>query len=273
MAGADRTRSALHWGYQMRAQRRLALSLLLLAAGLSVLATGTPAQAAPVSGLSLDPSEGRSGTSITASFQVAGVQQGQNCVHTTVTFWWDRTVVGRKDGGCVISVSFRPPKNDKAAGPHQVTARDSRTGQLGAAVFTITGTDATPTGRATATPTATAVASDPPLPTPTEGDTVTVAPPSVDAAAGVTPKSDIGGGSSPLTSFALIVGGLLVLGGIGILGYVVWRTRATGLEPEPAGGLSDYPTQPITLGSPPDPRYTESRYTEPRHAAPSEDPD
>jgi hypothetical protein len=251
----------------MRAQRRLALSLILLVAGLTVLATGAPAQAAPVNGLTLNPTEGRSGTTITASFQVAAVEQGQACGHPSVTFWWDRTVVGRRDGGCVINLSFKPPKNGKAAGPHQVTARDSRTGQIGAAVFTITSGDATstPTGRSSATATANAGASDPPLPTPTEGDAVTVAPPSLDAARGaVAPGSGSGTGPSALTSFALILGGVLVLGGIGILGFVVYRTRQTGPEPEPAGGLSDYPTQPIALDLPPG---------RPRHAAPSDDPD
>ncbi len=249
----------------MRAQRRSALSLLLLVAGLTVLATGAPAQAEPVNGLTLSPTEGRAGTTITASFQAA-VPQGQACVHTTVTFWWDRTVVGRKDGGCVISVSFRPPKNDKAAGPHQVTARDSKTGQVGSTVFTITGTDttSTPTGRPTATVTATTPASDPPLPTPTDGDTATVAPPSLDAARGVAPGGGGSSGPSVLTTFALIFGGVLVLGGVGILGFVIYRTRPSGLEPEPAGGMTDYPTQPIALTHPPG---------QPRHAAPSDDPE
>jgi hypothetical protein len=248
----------------MRAQRRLALSLLLLAAGLSVLATGAPAQAAPTGGLTLDPTEGRAGTTITASFQVTSIQPGADCVHTTVTFWWDRAVVGRKDGGCVVSVSFRPPKDRRDAGPHQVIARDSKTGQVGTAIFTITGTDATstPTGRPTGTAKATAGASDPPLPTPTEGDTVT-APPSVDAARGVAPGTGGGSGPSALTSFALIVGGILVLGGVGILGFVIYRTRQMGLEPEPAGGLSDYPTQQIGLPEP----------SPPRHAAPYDDPE
>jgi hypothetical protein len=210
-----------------RAQAALtvaAAGFVAVVAGLAVV-VADPAQAAPTPGLTLDPASGRSGGSITATFVVDERFAGK-CDHLRVTFRWDNHEVGQDRGsGCQASITFKPPKDRRAPGPHHVTAVDSTTHQLGAAIFMITTEDETPT----------------PTPTRSRGvqPTMSGSDGSSDPAAGVdpgsppvTPASPVGGAvpkvaatSSPLTIWALILGGALVLGGGAILGLVVWRTR------------------------------------------------
>jgi hypothetical protein len=254
----------------MRAQRRLALSLLLVTGGLSIAMISAPASAAPPSNLTLKPAEGGAGSTVTAEFRLTGLQPGV-CTRLRVTFRWDGQEIGQNNAGnCTASVRFKPPRNDRAAGPHQVSASGGN--QAGFAFFTITGGDATstptstPTGRATATATGHATptyaaASDPALPVPTDRITGSVVPPpALDAAAGVA-----SGGSSSFTSLTLLFGGVLVLGGVGILAFVIMRMRRGEEDPEPADGPRDYPTQMIDAGYPAIPRHAEysSRFDAP----------
>jgi hypothetical protein len=256
----------------MRAQRRLALSLLVLAGGLWVAVTGAPAHAAPAAGLTLSPSQGRSTTAITAKFRVAGGST-QFCTRFRVSFFWDQQEIGRDtpDGDCVATVKFRPPHNDRTAGPHQVTAGVGV--GLAVAVFTITTTEPTGTPTAAGTPTSEATgttATDPAIPAPTDDGTPTVAPPSLDAAGGVAapPVNK----TSSFTSTALVLGGVLVLGGIGILAFVLIRTRHGEPEPAPAYALQDFPTQQISTGFPAVPGHADQP-AGPRHADRSAGPD
>ncbi len=204
------------------------LAAALTAAGV-VAVCAAPASAAPAFGatLTLDPSSGKAGTTITATF-VVNAAAGTNC-RLRVTYRWDSHVIGEdRSDSCVSKIKFRAPKSGREARPHEVTAVDSTTHQAAAAIFTILGADAT----ATPTPTGgTPGATDTqPADVAAPADTGTAADPSPPAAHGnALPPAQP---SSSLSAWALVFGGVLVLGGVAILALVILRMRRPGADPD-----------------------------------------
>ncbi len=251
----------------MRALRCVAAGLISVVGGLAVAAYAAPATAAPPFGatLTLDPSSGKAGTTITATFQVT--EPLATTCKLRVTYRWDAQVIGAdRTDSCVSRVRFKA-RGGRDLGPHEVSAVDATTHQAAAAIFTITSVDATPDP--TATPTKHSSPSsatdnqsaDAVLPLPVDTGPSAVAPnPQV--------LPQVKPASSPLSAMALIVGGALVLGGVAILILVVLRMRrgdrggwdgysAEGLEPVtagPPGGyprtLGEYPTERLSAGPP-----------------------
>jgi hypothetical protein len=194
-----------------------------------LLLTAAPAQAASSASLSANPTHGAANANVTVQYKVSGLNNNQNCSRVEVTFAWDGRQLGRTrlDKNCETQARFKPPGNDRAAGNHQVEAASGLVMGITTATYTIDGAGATasPTPRATAT-TPDGTVSDPAV---VGGDSgiVTASPeiivsPTVEAAAGTVPTSDSG---SPLTSVAVLFGGVLVLGGGGILALMVIRSR------------------------------------------------
>jgi hypothetical protein len=248
----------------MRLLRCLAAGLVVLAGGPVLAAAATSASAAPAldATLTLDPSSGKASTTITAVFQVDGMDN--NRCHLRVTYSWDNQQLGQnRTEGCTSKVRIRPPHDGRDPGPHQITAVDGTTHQTATAVFTIGAADAT------ATPTAGATTPDM-----TDTGPADVGPPPVDSAsanpsAAAVPQAvpqTKASSSTPFSLVALIIGGALLLGGVVILVMVVLRMRGDGhgryddelpYEPPPAplsgsGRLGEYPTQRM-----PSPEHTQ----------------
>jgi hypothetical protein len=248
----------------MRVRRALAAGLLALACGTAMVVLAIPAlaaTAAPVYGtLTLDPRSGPGNTTITAIFQL-NPQIG--CPGFDVIFKWGGHNVGQdKLNGCAASVTFKPPRDDRRAGAHAVTAWDTHNRPISnVAAFVITtdpsnppptpSTPVTPGSTKAskspkATPTDTSYTTDPPLPTydgPSVAGTVAAIDTGTGAGADTGSGGEGGGGLSGAMGVALTFGGALVLGGVLILGYIVMRGRRGDRDPEYA--LADSPTQPL----------------------------
>jgi hypothetical protein len=231
----------------MRVLRCLAAGLISVAGGLAIAVDATPATAAPPFGatLTLDPSSGRAGTTITATFQVND-PVATNC-RLRVTYRWENQIIGEdRTNSCLSQVRFRA-RGGRDLGPHEVSAVDGTTRQA-VAIFTITAVDATPDPTATPTRTRTAGPSatanqsaDAVVPLP-----VDTGPPVTSANPQVLPQ--IKPASSALSSMALIFGGALVLGGVAILILVVLRVRRGDPGPD---GYADTEPEPVPVGGPP----------------------
>ncbi len=245
----------------MRVGRALAACFVGLTAGTGLVLATDPALAAPVQfgSVTVDPQSGPANTTIGVEYQRGDT--GVVCKHELpITFKWDGHGVASAPLGanCIARAAFKPPKDDRRQGPHQVTAWQGNA-PLGGALFVINGTDPSPSvsasaspspsrSKGTATPSATASVSDPPVPTydpPTVDGTVAAAGAPSAAAAGT---SGSGGGGGSSIGVALAFGGVLVLGGVGILGFIVIRGRREDADPEADDGLPvlrESPTQPL----------------------------
>jgi hypothetical protein len=129
----------------------------------------------------------------------------------------------------VARLTAAPPETDREPGRHQVTAEASGGHRSQAVNYTVQpGPTNSPTFRTTPTPgSSTDAAVDP-----TDGSAVLppqAAPPTDSASAavlGVTAQNADGGG---LPTAFLVMGGLLVLGGFGIFGLIIyWMRRGDG---------------------------------------------
>jgi hypothetical protein len=251
----------------MRALRCLTVGLVSVTGGLALAVCASPAAAAPPFGatLSLDPSSGKAGTTITATFQVNQAAVTAKC-RLRVTYRWDAQVIGQDTSDtCVSTVRFKAPHSARDAGPHQVSAVDGTTHQVAAAIFMVTGADAT----TEPSPTPTRTRSVRPSPTGTDSANVDQPLPPYPAATSDPSLDAVNGHALPqvkpassLSAWALIFGGGLVLGGVAILILVVLRMRRGDPEPDGYAGdepalvpparsrLGDYPTQQIHLGPP-----------------------
>ena len=229
----------------MRALRGFSAGLTVAVGALAVAVLATPASAAPAFGatLTLDPSTGKPGTTITATFQV---NQGGGGCRLRVTYRWDGHKIG-DDGSndCTSTVRFKAPRS---VGQHLVTAVDSTTHLSALATFTVVTadgtTDPTPTKTRTGQPTPTdgQSANADPLPVDTgQQAQPSLAPAHVDTAPQV--KS-----SSSLSGWVLAFGGALILGGVVILILILLRLRGGGEPDEGPAPLADFPTQQIPVG-------------------------
>jgi hypothetical protein len=190
--------------------------------------------------LTVDPSSGKAGTTVTATFQVN--QPGGNC-RLRVTYFWDNHEIGQdRSNDCTSSKTFKAPRG---SGSHLVRAVDGTTHLIAAATFTVTSVDGSPDPTPTKTPTgqptgAQSANADPPLPV----DTGQQAQPSLPPAhADAVPQVRAG---SSLSGWVLAFGGALMLGGVVILILILLRLR--GGEPPEYDPLADLPTQQIPVG-------------------------
>ena len=226
----------------MRVRRALAVGLLALTGGVTLVALATPALAQPSGQVTLDSTSGPPDTQITAMFQLSS-SPGQGCGTFKVIFRWDNHQVGARNlDHCAASVPFIPPKDLRKPGRHVVTVTDDKPLNIfGWTSFLIVLNNPSPSRSSgsptaspsagkprTAKPTASVEDTDPAIvDPPTATDTTPAVDPSVTPAAAA--GSGGGDGSSAL-GIALAFGGALMLGGVGILGYVIWRGRRG--EPE-----------------------------------------
>jgi hypothetical protein len=235
-----------------------------LSCGLMVAMYAGPAVAAPsrFGFVVVDPRSGPPTTTIGVEYRQDNA--GMACRAATITFKWDGHNVAAAPMGhnCVAKSAFKPPRDDRSPGAHQVSAWEGGTA-LGGALFFVTAGSPSPSpssspsadpspspspskskgAKPSASPSPEETEVDPPLPTETEpsidGTIAAAGPP----AAGQGGSESGGGGMGPI-GVALAFGGALVLGGVAILGFIVFRGRRDDTEPEPAI-LGDSPTQPI----------------------------
>jgi hypothetical protein len=220
----------------------IAIAAVLTGAALS----GSPAGAAPASEVSLTvtPNHGRATAMFTAQYRVVlpSIPKGTKAVCPVVQFGWDGTPLGapvkaaRQSGTtnvCVATLRARPPVEDRAAGGHQIEVPDYLGRGAQAVTYTIED-PADPSATADPNPTSTR---RPPTAPATDPAGVGAFSPSDVAAPATEPSNSVlgaatqastrGGGSA--ASWILIIGGLLVLGGIGIFGLLIyWMRRGDG---------------------------------------------
>src|SRR5437763_1405512 len=125
----------------MRVRRALNAGLVALVGALPLVLLAAPAQAATFGTVTVDPQFGPGSTSITAEFQWTATV-GPGCPHFNVNFKWDGRQVGaNKLNNCVADVTFKPPRDDRKAGPHKVNATDDKGHILGGTFFVVESVD------------------------------------------------------------------------------------------------------------------------------------
>jgi hypothetical protein len=234
----------------MRALRPAIAALFGAVALAGMLAVGSPALSAPGgdASLAVSPSHGRADATFVAQYraQLPATTQGSRLACPLVQFAWDGAPLGlpvrsARQGGasCVANLRARPPERDRAPGPHQVGVPGYLGHKAQVAGYTIEGA-ATPTragsptvNHATGTPQADPADNVLPLPSDPVGPIVA---PSASVLAAVGPTAKGGGSAGP---WIMIVGSLLVLGGVGVLGTLIFRSRREepdlGFDPDPGG--------------------------------------
>jgi hypothetical protein len=227
----------------MRALRGLSAGLTVAVGALAVAVLAPPASAAPAFGatLTLDPTSGKPGTTITATFQV---NQGIGICRMRVTYRWDGHKLG-DDGSndCTSTVKF---KAQRGVGSHVVSAADSTTRLSALATFTVTTADGSPeptkTRTGQPTPTGGQSANADPLPIDTgQQAQPSLPPPRADAVPQVKTSSSFSG-------WILAFGSVLILGGVVILVLIFLRMRKGDDPEDDQGPLRDFPTQQIPVG-------------------------
>ncbi len=207
-----------------------------------VILAGAPAVSAPAGpSLTLTPDHGLPAAVFVAQYRVepTGTQQGTRLGCPVVQFTWDGRPLGapqrsaRHDGtACVASVRARPPARHRAPGPHRVAVAGTDGRTVAVAAYTIQGTASpTPTaGRATPTHAA-AGAQEPTEPAifvpSTPADRIVP----LDSAAPTYLAASGAKKSGSATPWIMVFGALLVLGGIGALGMVIYRGRRRRPDP------------------------------------------
>jgi hypothetical protein len=218
---------------------------VLLGAPPAVSAPGDPT-------LTVAPNHGRATAMFVAQYRFtpAGTQQGPRAACPSVQFQWDGSPLGQpvrsaRQGGsgvCAATLRARPPARGRAAGPHQVGVAGGAGRKAQAVGYTIEGAvSATPT-RATPTPTVHRGTGTPQA-DPTDAGAFTpsdlaapVTVPSQSVLMAVGPAARGGGSATP---WIMIFGGILVLGGVAIFGFLIFRSRREepdlGFDPDPGG--------------------------------------
>jgi hypothetical protein len=245
----------------MRARRPLAAGLLVLFSGLAIAVTADRAEARVSGVVTLNPEAGPASTVIEAQFQQA-TELEQGCGQFVVIFKWDGHAVGQdRLSDCVATATFKPPRGYRMPGTHRVTATDDKNTVLGLALFIVEVVDPsgspsstlTPSTSTSAAPSTTSARTRSPKPTPGDSATdlaldpplSTYAGPTLDTTAepALAPPDPAEGGSGGTSSvgMALAVGGVLVLAGVTILGFIVFRGR----REEPQFALAESPTEQI----------------------------
>jgi hypothetical protein len=203
---------------------RIALAGLLGLAGAVIGAPaliGAPAALAAGATIGLNPTHGTPGEAITITYRYVTAGGACRVVRTRVVLAWDgkgvaQTQLNRR---CAVTARLRPPANDRAPGPHQVTAlMPTVFGSRADAVYTIDRAMPTPTSMS-ADPQTTAVAG-PTATAPATTDTTPALP---------APAGTVGAAVADVrlawVGWALIFGAALVLVGAGTLGLVIVRSR------------------------------------------------
>lgn len=232
-------------GRRVRGRRTRALACraagLLLAAGMigAGIAIGAPSgYAAGSASLTVSPGEGSPDARFTVTYRwpvTRGRKHVTGCLPGQVTVEWDGSVLGRAvsrpDGEtCVAALEATPPRGS-GAGRHTVSVTRDASAR---ATYLVTGS---PTEEPSA---GTVDSTDPPV-GPQVPDASGV-PADAAAPAGTgTPEArqDSGGG---LMGWLISFGALLVVGGAGMFGFILWRSRRAG--PEPAW---DMDTRPVAM--------------------------
>ncbi len=191
-----------------------------------ILVGAGPAVAAGTDSLTLNPDSGRPTALFTAEYRFFPA----TLACPAVQFTWDGRALKKvtpqqrraKTDPCVARLVAIPPVSDRTPGPHLVGA-----GTLSAA-YTIV-LDPTSSARPIPTPSRTS-ATGQPTDNVVAGGVDTSQTPLAPLAAGAPSVAGASGGSGGggLMSWILIFGGLLVLGGIGIFGLLVYWTRRGG---------------------------------------------
>jgi hypothetical protein len=200
---------------------RLALAGLL---GLASAVIGAPAAFAAGASLTLDPTHGGTRTTITITYRHATGANGLCPVaRSRVVFGWDGNAVTQTQlnrDTCSVRVRLRPPRARNDPGPHRVTAViPAVLGSQASAVYTIDGGTPSPTARQTTAP------ANPATALPVDTSPVVDSPVPDPAVAGTAATAAAADPQPAWVTWALVFGGLLVVGGAGTLGMVIVRSR------------------------------------------------
>ena len=142
----------------------------------------------------------------------------------------------------MAAFSFVPPPADRAPGNHVVSARAGDTGFAGSARYVIDlaaspSATLSPSVKRSPTPTRTRAA---PTPTPSTEDAFAAPAASDTPGAAVSPETTISaaGSHTPWIPWAMVGGGALVLGGLTIIGIMLYQGRRAAR----GDGTDDAPT-------------------------------
>jgi hypothetical protein len=220
-------------------------------AGLCALVVGSPAAAEPVpiGTVGLTPNHGRATAPISATYHLVGLQS--HCPARS-DFAFDNKPVGSApavatDKACLYTLRFVPPAGT-FGGNHYVSAKASDGVHAASALYVVEGsaspsatpspkptpTAASPTpSRSRATPSATVSTSDP---APAIADSASTDTGAAAGARHVAPPSR----SAPWMTWVLAFGAVLVLGGLAMLGLLLYYNRRPADPADPGG---EAPTQ------------------------------
>jgi hypothetical protein len=191
--------------------------------GLAGALIGAPAAVAAGATIRLDPAHGTARASFSVVYRyVSAGARFCPVERTRVVIAWDGNAVGQTQLNretCSVEMRLRPPRNDRAAGQHRVTARMPFVlGSRAETVYTIDdGTAPSPTAMPpdTGEPTSTPAMTDSAL----AGD-------SAAAGDGTAVTGTAAADTRPAwVGWALVYGAALVLAGAGTLGMVIVRAR------------------------------------------------
>jgi hypothetical protein len=226
---------------------------------------GTPsAVAAGIETLTVRPDHGRPTAPFTAEYRFTLPTGGSGGTCPAVTFGWDGRPLGQVHSGrlraadpCVAVLGASPPGDDRTPGRHRIDVAAVAGHAARSVAYTVdppaTGTPsptprppdpsstatprpgATPTRRATTAGAGQTGGPGAVVGLPSPAGSVAALDPGGPTLAG---QADSTGGG--LGAWVLIIGGLLVLGGVGIFGLLVyWSRRGGGGGAEPEAGLPD----------------------------------
>ncbi|GIH12380.1 hypothetical protein [Rugosimonospora africana] len=240
--GVARTGALVH-DEPMRVLRLASVPLFGAAVLTGVVLIGSPAVSAPNdSSLTLAPNHGLPTAVFVAQYRVqpSGTQQGPRLGCPVVQFTWDGLPLGapqrsaRRNGttACVASIRARPPARARAAGAHRVAVPGTLGRPAQVATYTIQGAvSPTPNaGRPTPTHAATSVAQEPTEPALFAPSSLggQVVPLNNGAPSAQTAPLKTSGSIGP---WIMILGAVLVVGGVGMLGMLVYRGRRRRPDP------------------------------------------
>jgi hypothetical protein len=216
---------------------RIALAGLI---GLAAVLIGAPAAFAAGAQIGTNPTHGTANAQFTIGYQAptngnGGCQGNQRRVLVS----WDGIPVGQiglDRRTCTAQGRMRPPNQDRGVGRHTISAVVlGRDGSQASATYTIDGANTAKTTAPTTSPTAAkkSPTAAPTIDTPaiSDDDTPSSAPLVVEPPA-KTPAVAASVAEPAIVSWALVIGSILVLGGAGIFGTMLVRSRrGRGDEP------------------------------------------
>jgi hypothetical protein len=227
----------------MRAFRRPVAGLLLAAVivGAGTVIDASSGYAAGGASLAVSPSEGSPQAQFTVTYRWPSTRARKHaaaCVPDQITFKWDGALLGHAAStlardSCVAALNATAPPGGSDARTHTITVAEDASAH---ATYLVTGDPA-------GTPSAGASDStDPPV-----DPQMTGAATPADAAGPTGLTTEQQGGGSGMMGWLIVFGALLVLAGVGMFGFIIWRTRRPEPDAQAPWSPGDMDTQPIAV--------------------------